>query len=273
MWSHRHFLSASILAVGLVVAVGCDSNGPPKGSASSSSAPADALTGTAWTLLTYQDASRQAAPAAAIPPATLTFARGGNLNGSTGCNQFSGTYSLTGAKLTLTLGPMTQIACADPGLQAQETAIVQGIPKVTGFEITGSDLALSDANDLLLFSYSANSTALQGTAWKVTGLNTGKAVESTAAIQTLTANFTIGGLFTGFGGCNNLSATYATSGAVGVSISQLTSTSLPCPKDAAPLEARYRSALARVATYEINGDQLTLRATDGTTQVTATRSS
>ena len=251
---------------------GCDSNPPRQSSASSSSAPADALTGTSWTLSTFQNGSQQAAPAAATPAASLAFTRGGNVNGSTGCNQFSGTYTVTAAKISIHVGPMTQIACADPSLQAQETAIVQGLPKVTGFEVNGSDLALTDANDLLLFTYSANPTGLAGTSWNVTGVNTGTGVESSAATEKLTAEFTIGGLFTGFGGCNNLSAPYETLGADGVSISQLSSTMLTCPSDATMLEARYRTALERVATFEIIGDQLTLRASDGTTQVTANRS-
>ena len=52
------------------------------------------------------------------PTATLAFTSDGRINGSTGCNSFGGTYTSTGPALKLTLGAMTQMACADPAYAA-----------------------------------------------------------------------------------------------------------------------------------------------------------
>jgi heat shock protein HslJ len=58
------------------------------------------------------------------------------------------------------------------------------------------------------------------------------------------------------------------SGADGLSITKLTSTKQACADDAMTLEDQYVAALGQVATYELSGDRLTLRDSNGSTQVT-----
>ncbi len=243
-----------------------------KASTSSTTAASSAaveLPGTNWTLVTYGAGSAEA-EAATGGVATLTFADGGELSGSTGCNRIAGTYEVDGDALTITLGPATLMACENEALTAQEQAITTGLPEVTGFTATADTLTLTGADDATLFTYEA-ADGLEG-GWSVTGVNNGKdAVEGTALTEALTADFGPDGTFSGHGGCNTLTGPYEVTDPDGLTIGPLASTKMACAEDVMTLEAQYSAALAATTTYTIDGNTLTLSDADGATQVTATR--
>lgn len=151
------------------------------------------------------------AGAAAKPGGFLGF-DGGNVAGSTGCNGFGGTYTQTGASLSITLGPVTQIACDT--LAEQEAAVFAALPKVASLAQVGGTLTLLHAGGTALLAYSAQEEAgLVGPAWQVTGRNNGnEAVTSVVAGSTVTAMFAADGTVSGSAGCNGYSATYTLSG-------------------------------------------------------------
>lgn len=267
------FVLALLVLVGLTGITGCGSattsTSSGGGTTSAPTTAAAGLAGTSWNLRSYQGPAGAVVPAAPGSTATLVFRDGGVLNGSTGCNQFGGTYVVTGGQLSVALGPMTQMACVSPVLQAQETAVVQLLPQVTGFRSADGTLTLTGTGDASLLTYGAGLAGLEGTSWKATGVNNGRgAVEGTALTDNLTAVFGTGGAFTGFGGCNDLSGSYTTSGGDGLTITGLAGTTKACAPDVGALEARYVAALGRVTTYEISGDTLTLRDSEGAMQAT-----
>jgi len=268
------FVLALLVLLGLsgLAACGSSTTSTTSGGGGTTSPPTGAaggLAGTSWTLQSYQGAARAAVPAAPGSTATLVFRDGGVLNGSTGCNQFGGTYVLTGGQLSVELGPMTQMACVSPVLQAQEAAVIQLLPQVTGFRSADGTLTLTGIGDATLLTYAAGLAGLEGTSWKATGVNNGVGgLEGTALTDNLTAAFGAGGAFTGFGGCNDLSGSYATSGSDGLTITGLAATTKACAPDVDALETQYVAALRQVATYEISGDRLTLRDSGGAMQAT-----
>ena len=204
--------------------------------------------------------------------ATLVFAANDKLSGSTGCNSFAGTYTASGSQLTIALGPMTQKACTDPALIAQESAVTRQLPMVTAYTMGGGVLRMTGAGGTELFTYNAAATSLEGTSWKVTGVNNGKgAVEATSLTEKLTANFDKANAFTGFGGCNQLRGAYTLAGTNGVSLGPLASTKKTCGSAVDQLEGQYATALSHVASFEIAGTTLTLRDSTNATQVTAER--
>jgi len=264
-------VAAGVVLVGVVGLAGCSSNSSSSGGtpSTSSSSPAHELTGTAWNLRSYRGSSGDAVDAFAGATATLAFNPHGALNGSTGCNQFSGTYVANGTSLSIKTGAMTLIGCADVAQSAQESSLLQLLPQVARYAITSDTLSLKGADGATLLTYAAGPTGLTGTSWKVTGVNNGRGgVEATAGTEQLTADFGPGGAFTGFGGCNNLSGTYQVSGSKGLTITGLASTMKSCATDVNELESQYSAALGSVTTYDISGDQLTLRNSTGETQVT-----
>lgn len=229
------------------------------------------LAGSAWQLRQYLNRAGAPAPAAPGKVATLEFAVGGRLNGSTGCNSFSGTYTSEGQRLTIALGPMTRAGCPDP-VASQEAAITSGLPNVARYQYSDTDLLLVDGAGVSLFTYTAQDTGISGTAWRVTGVNNGKgAVSSSQQTNRLTATFQANGRFTGFGGCNEMDGPYTTTGTNGLTIGPLASTQKGCAADVMTVESQYAVALSKVATYDISGDTLTLRDGAGATQVSAVR--
>lgn len=265
------FVAAGLVVVGMVGLAGCGSGTSSSGGTSSTSpaSPAHELTNTAWVLKSYRGSSGAAVTAVAGAIAALAFKDHGALNGSTGCNQIAGTYVANGRALAIKTGAMTLIGCTSEAVSAQETAILQQLPQVATYTITADTLKLAGSDGATLLIYEAGLSGLAGTSWTATGVNNGRqAVVGTAGTEQLTATFGVDGAFTGFGGCNNLSGSYAVSGTSGLTISGIAATQMACAADVDQLETQYTTALGQVAEYAISGDQLTLRNRSGETQVT-----
>lgn len=102
--------------------------------------PPDTIAGSSWTFV-----SIGGVPVAPDRPTSLSF-DGTRLNGSAGCNRFSGAYTAEGRRLTA--GPLmaTEMACPGPAM-TQEAAFFKlmqgpvqlGFPTDGTMEITGAD--------------------------------------------------------------------------------------------------------------------------------------
>lgn len=231
----------------------------PRSRPSSSVAPATGgLAGTSWKL---NDPAESTTP-------TLDFAAAGRFSGSTGCNQIAGTYTEKGDSLTFSPGPMTQRACISDATHQQEQRIVAALSEVRSFTRTEDSLSLLDASGKELLAYSAVSGDLAGTSWKITGVNTGNAVESSALTEALTLQFGTDGTVSGNGGCNQFNGPYTQDGTT-ISFGEMASTMMGCSDDVLALEDQYLAALAAATKVERSGDSLTLRDDAGAMQVTA----
>lgn len=237
------------------------------GSAAASPEPSTApeLSGTSWVLSSYGDASGSQVDSVAT--GTVNFGANLALSGSTGCNQFAGTYTQSGWELTLNPGATTMMGC--PGAVGdQETAVLAAMPKVTTFALQGSDLALADSQGSVLLVYTPGLDSIEGTSWQAASINNGKGgVESSAATEAVTASFGTDGTLNGNGGCNTYSSPYTLSGKDGLAIGPVASTRMVCDDAANSVEQQYFAALDATASYQIDGTTLTLRDSDGSTQV------
>jgi heat shock protein HslJ len=262
-------LAPAILMAGILGMSACGST--PADSGDASPATTAELSGTSWNLASY--AGPDGAPVAGGESAemgTLTFAADGSFAGSTGCNRIMGTYVQDGSSLTISSGPMSLKACQGP-VADQEAAIIAALPLVTSFTLE-TNLVLLDADGTALLTYAPGMSTLAGTSWQATGINNGKeAVVSQEGTEKVTAQFGTDGTLSGSGGCNTYSGPFTTSGADQITIGALASTMMACEEPAMEIEQQYFAALGNVATYQIEGSTLTLRAADGATQVTFTQ--
>jgi heat shock protein HslJ len=254
------------------ITIGSDGSGDGGSDAGRGAGGADGLGDTSWVLAATIDGARST-PATA-EAAALKFQPDETVTGSTGCNSFAGTYSSDGDSVSIELGPVTQRACVDPAAEAQERALLEGLPTVTRFEITDDGEARSlvlGSDDADLFRYDEAVGELAGTAWQVTGVNNGRGgVETTAATSELTLEFGDDGTVSGFAGCNRFTGRVEADGDE-VELGPLATTKMACPDEAASaLESQYLAALAQVSTFDITGTTLTLWDAGGSTQVTAT---
>jgi heat shock protein HslJ len=244
-------------------------------SAASTAAPAQAqsqtgLAGTSWILSSFKTPSGSSVDAVTSAPAALAFTADDKVSGSTGCNDFSGTYTSDEEALTITLGPMTQKACTDPALTAQETALVAQLAKVASYTSDSTGLTLKDSSGATVLAYAPGLSGVEG-AWTATGVNNGKgAVQTTTQTEQITAVFGPDGDRAGSGGCNDYNATYAVSGDA-LTLGPVAATKKACADDVMTEENAYFAALGNVATFDIKGTTLTLRDSQGATQVTYTR--
>ena len=281
-------LLASVATLGVLVLAACGGNTASTASsaasdvaaaastvasaAASTAATTGALAGTTWNLAEYSDGAGGQTPAlTGADTSTLTFLGDGTFSGFTGCNRLNGTYVEDGSSLTLTPGAMTKMACP-PKATAQETAILGFLPTVTTFVIDTS-LILSDASNVPVLSYAIGVTKLAGTSWTATGINNGKgALEGTDATAGVTLTFNDDGTVSGSGGCNTYSGSYTTDDAGAVTFGPLAMTMMACEDAKMQVEQQFSAAMANVTTYQIEGNNLTLRDADGAMQITASAS-
>jgi heat shock protein HslJ len=262
----------AVVAFALTLLCACASADGPAPAATGASVPE--LAGTNWSLISYAGADGTQFPAVAEPSVgTVTFLTDSELAGSTGCNRFTGTYEQSGADLSIATGAMTQMAC--PGLVAdQETAVIAALGEVATAAVSAGNLVLRDAQGAELLSYAPGLAGLEGTSWTATGINNGKeAVVADATTSAVTAQFGTDDVLSGFGGCTNYTSTWTSTQPDGLTIGPVAPQRIACEQNVVDTEQRYLAALAKVTTYQLEGNQLTLRDANGATQVTFTQAS
>jgi heat shock protein HslJ len=195
----------------------------------------------------------------------------GTVAGSSGCNRFTGSYTLDGQSLTIKPGvASTMMACPDPQM-AVEQAFLRLLPTMTTAQVSGETLQLSDASGqpILVFQQVSGEQAIAGD-WTVTAVRTANAVSSPVPGSELTLSFA-SGTASGYAGCNQFTGGYTLTGE-DLTIGPLASTRRACADPAvSQQETDYLAALQATASFSATSQMLTLLAADGTITVTAMR--
>ena len=242
-----------MLCAGLLTLSACAPSSSPTGNESE-------LTGTVWSLSTLRDQTLVTSS-----NISAIFTSNGKIGGSSGCNSYSGTYTVDGDEIQIS-SPLasTLIACPEE-IAAQETAYLATLAEVRTYSISGNQLTLNDASQKSLLVYEAQSQDLSKTSWQATGYNNGKqAVVSVMAGTSLTATFGTDGTLSGNSGCNEYNGPYKVDGNR-ITIGPLVSTRMACssPEGVMEQEALYQAALQSAAVYRIESNTLELRTQDG----------
>jgi heat shock protein HslJ len=220
----------------------------------------DGLTGVDWTLTSLvMDGAMGPVPEGVTPGLRL---EGGQASGSTGCNQISGPYTLDGESLTFGELATTLKLCVDPS-DAVEGAFLEALPKVAGWQVVDGTLQLLDADGRPLLEFSAATLSLEGTTWilsqQATDGTLGPIPEGVVATLLMED-----GAAGGSGGCNSWFGDYRLDGDA-LSFSRIGSTMMFCEGPGSEVEQLYFANLGEVASYAIDGTQLSLLSGDGTT--------
>ena len=195
---------------------------------------------------------------------------GGTVSGSTGCNRYTGPYTVDGDSLELGQIASTMMACPPPA-DTIERAYVAALGKVAGWRSDGEELVLVDADDVELLRYAA---ATPVGSWQVTGLRRGDASTSPIAGTDLTARFGADGSLSGSAGCNTYRTSYTTDKrAIEIGPPAVTRKACAEPAGVMEQETAYLALLPTAVSYRLDGNVLELLAADGTRLVTYTRSS
>jgi heat shock protein HslJ len=256
------FLLSFGLCAGLLILPACASISSPQGGGGE-------ITAVVWELSLLND--KELVPATSI---SVQFTADGKLGGSSGCNHYSGTYTVSGNTLQISSPLASTMMACPPVIMDQESAYLKALVEVKTYSVTGDQLTLYDSKNKGTLVYQAQSQDLSATSWDVIAYNNGKqAVTSVLADSTITANFGVDGTLSGNGGCNKYHGTYTATGKQ-IKIGPLASTRMACANPAGIMEqeALYLAALQTVSTYKVEGTSLELRTKDGALAVQAVAS-
>lgn len=131
----QHYQLIAYLLLGAVILSACSTIGGPN--------PAlDSMPDTTWLLHSYGPPT-DLTPALADARVTLGFDfEEGTASGNAGCNHFSGSFSLKGAKLSFGNMMSTLMACFPEEIMQQESVYTQLLGQVSSYEISDGFLVL-----------------------------------------------------------------------------------------------------------------------------------
>ncbi len=235
------------------------------------------LTGTTWEVNSYNNGKEAVVGVSADTPLTMTFGADGQVSGSAGCNNFTGGYTVDGDAITI--GPLasTMMMCADPeNVMEQEQMFLSALSAATTYTIHGDRLELRTATGALAVSATAqsaeaaapeaaSSAPLEGTLWTLTSyVNAQSEAVTPLADNKVTATF-MDGRVSGNASCNNYNADFTVDGNA-MQIGAAMTTMMACQPDTVGEQERaYLDALATVASYQIEGQTLSLMNAAGET--------
>ena len=191
---------------------------------------------------------------------------GDQVAGSSGCNRYTASYTVT--ENYIKIGPIasTMMACPEPVME-QEQEYLQRLQNADSFIELDGVLTFADTQGVTTLSFSTvQPLSLTGTYWQVTGYNNGKGgFTSLLAGTQVSAVFGEDGSLSGSAGCNTYNATYQLDGDK-ITIGPAATTRMFCGEPAGVMEQEtaYLQALGKAASYQIQGDVLTLLDGEGT---------
>jgi heat shock protein HslJ len=214
------------------------------------------------------DGTSQPVPSEVTVDATFDTATS-TVSGSSGCNLYTGPFTLDGGSLTI--GPVagTMRACEAPA-GTVEGAYLANLDLVRTYTATADRLELFDGGGTTILEFAVAETAeLAGPIWRATGINNGTGgVVSIAAGTEPTAQFDEAGTISGNASCNQFNGPAVVDGQA-IAIGPLISTRMACVDEAASTqETAYLAALEASTTYELSPTGLELRDASGATMVT-----
>ena len=110
--------------------------------------PGNPLAGTGWLLSSFEP-GRVPLPNTTI---TLAFDNSGTVSGSSGCNTYSGAYTVSGTSLSISPLISTQMAC-EPDVADQEQLYLSTLQGAASFDLPAGQLVIFDAGGQEILRY------------------------------------------------------------------------------------------------------------------------
>lgn len=228
--------------------------------------PMELLYRSSWVLIGYGDP----ASLTVMPPGvevTAAFTPEGGLSGSSGCNQYSTTFTAS-SDGSMTIQPeiaSTMMFCE--GSQNEvEQAYLAALPTVKNFRFNEQGRlelsALSPEGQEIILLYISGQGPLSNTSWTLTSYGDPANPQPVPGGVVITALFSSDGIVSGSAGCNSYTAGYTTTDN-NLTVEPIATTMMFC-ESGMEAEQAYTAALQQSATYLVAGPTLTITALDGT---------
>jgi heat shock protein HslJ len=122
--------------------------------ASFTQAPAgsDALPGSSWIVIGYNNGKQAVVSTMAGTDLTASFGTDGTLSGNSGCNTYSAAYQIDGNKITIGPAATTRMAC-EQAVMDQEQQYLAALSTAATYRIDGSKMEMHTADGALAASF------------------------------------------------------------------------------------------------------------------------
>ena len=216
-----------------------------------------------WKLVAYGPATAPI-PAVEGVEAGLTFNEDGTVSGSAGCNGLGGDYTVEGDQITFGEFVSTAMACDDP-IMAQEQAAFRVMTGAATYKIEGDTLTITSNDMVLVLTRGSLSTEEPAVSligmWKLTSYGAGDVTSSALADVEANLTFNEDGTVTGTSGCNEFGGNYTVEGDQ-ITFKEFVSTLMLCDTPLMGQEEAMYQVLTETATYQIDGNTLTITNND-----------
>jgi heat shock protein HslJ len=182
-----------------------------------------------------------------------------------GCNSMNGGYSIVDGTLDVSAMASTMMACSDE-LMAQDTWLSEFLSSGPAIALDGDVLTLTGDGASLTLS-AVQPAELEGTTWTVTGIVANEGVSSVPMDAEASITITDGQAAIRTG-CNNGSTSVETTETT-ITFGPVATTKMACSPELTELESSVLAVLDGEVTYEIAGDNLSLRNGDIGLELTA----
>nr|WP_308801962.1 META domain-containing protein [Streptomyces polyasparticus] len=218
--------AAAVAALGLLAACGDEqATGGGTGSGQTSVATGPELTGVQWGVESLTVGGKKAEPPRG--GAYFEIAKNGRVQGTFGCNSFSGKVDIAGEKLKVGSLARTEMHCGDD-FEDRAFAVFEGELKA---QAEGDRIKLTGGKGDFITLKKVEPAPLTGTKWQVTSLLKGETATSLPKGAKPHLTFGKDGRVTGNLGCNNVTSTVTVHKDGTLTLGPAGTTRKLCPED------------------------------------------
>ena len=218
-----------------------------------------------WEVLSYNN-GKEAVVSVIIGSRMTAIFDGEQVAGTSGCNNYFGSYQADGESINI--GPLanTEMACMEPErVMEQEQLYLAALQTASTYRIDGDRLEMRTAEGALAVSLVAVlPVSLENVPWDVTAYNNGRGGFTTIIIDSELSMFFENGEVSGSAGCNDYIAGYELDGS-NIKIGPAAATKKLCnvPEGVMEQEQEFLAALESAAVFVIDGERLEMRTAEG----------
>ena len=235
--------------------------------------PETALVDTVWVLTAYGDPNNLTLSDVGVVT-TAIFLADGNLNGNTGCNNYSASYQIQENQITIGLPVVNLMAC-EKGME-QEQAFLQLLEAAQNYRLGLNALEITSADGRQVMRFSAKHLPLENVRWLLASID-GQALPEGVSADVL---FTPAGspaaqsednAVNGSAGCNTFFGAYTVAGDTLNVPGPFGLSQMMCEDAAMQVEQAFLAGLESAQTYQIMLNQLIIRTATGSLLLYADR--
>lgn len=195
-------------------------------------------------------------------PITISF-EDDRVTGTAACNGYSGTYQLSGSRISFDGLAMTEMACFPEHVMRAESMYADAITRVDTVTLDGGLILSGEGVELVFEALEpAPDADLTNTVWVLDGLIRDGAVATPVLDTRASLEFFTDGSMLGDTGCRPFAGQYTVSGAE-VILTEMTADDHQCEPDLSDQDSHILAVLGDRFTFRIEGDRLSLSGRDG----------